>query len=92
VEGKQAGLVEGKQAGLVEGKQAGLVEGKQAGLAEGVARGRAESIIAVLDARGIALDGAVRERILSEREPQALVRWLARAARCADVADLLDER
>ena len=90
-EGKQEGFAKGKQEGFAEGKQEGFAEGKQEGLGEGVARGRAESIIAVLDARGIALDGAVRARILAEREPQALVRWLARAARCADVADLLDE-
>jgi Uma2 family endonuclease len=59
--------------------------------AEGLARGRAEDVITVLDARGVALDSAARERILHERDLATLARWLVRATTCADVAALLDE-
>ena len=90
-EGKQEGLVEGKQEGLVEGKQEGLAEGKQEGLAEGIARGRAESLIAILDARGIALDDTDRARILGERDLGALALWVTRAATCISVTEVFVE-
>jgi hypothetical protein len=63
-----------------EAKQDGLAEG----LAEGFARGTGETLIAMLDARGIALDLTDRERIRRERDPATLARWVARAATCAD--------
>jgi len=82
---------EGKQEGLVEGKQEGLLEGKQEGLAEGLARGRAEALIALLDARGLPVASAERERILHERDPVTVTRWIALAATCAEVAALFAE-
>jgi hypothetical protein len=63
-------------------------EGKQEGLAEGIARGRAEALIAMLDARCVALDTTDRERILHERDPATLARWIALAATCANIAAL----
>jgi hypothetical protein len=74
-----------------EGKQEGLAEGKQEGLAEGLARGRAEALIAILEARCVALDTAQRERILHERDPATLTRWIALAATCMDIAALFAE-
>ena len=56
--------------------------------AESKAEGRAEALIVLLAARGIAVDSATRARILAERDPQRLDRWIARAASCAQVAEL----
>jgi hypothetical protein len=45
----------------------------------------------LLRVRGIALDGAARERILGEQDPDRLDRWIARAATCMTIAELLAE-
>jgi hypothetical protein len=55
---------------------------------EAKAEGKAEALLAVLAARGIAVGAAERVRILGERDPQQLDRWLAEAATCAEVAEL----
>jgi Uma2 family endonuclease len=54
-------------------------------------RGHAEAVIAVLVARGVALSGEHRARILAERAPARLAAWLARVATCVSVAELLGE-
>jgi Uma2 family endonuclease len=59
--------------------------------AEGARRGKAEAVIAMLGARGIAIDGASRERILGEIDVSRLDRWIARAVTCAVIAELFDE-
>ena len=58
---------------------------------KGIARGQAESLIAVLDARRVALGSADRARILGERDPAILARWIMRAATCTEVAELFIE-
>jgi Uma2 family endonuclease len=90
-EGKQEGLAEGKQEGLAEGKQEGLAEGKQAGLAEGKLEGRAQAVLEILTARGFSLEPADRMRILAERDPDRLGRWIARASTCTNTTELLVE-
>lgn len=55
---------------------------------EGEQKGFSEAIITVLDARGITVDAAARVRILGERDTTTLVRWVARAATCAEIADV----
>lgn len=74
-----------------EGEQEGLSRGREEGLAEGVARGRAAAIIAVLEARGITIDAAARARILGERDLATIGGWLARAATCTAIVDVLGE-
>lgn len=56
--------------------------------AEGLARGKAEALLAVLAARGVAVGDAERQRILGERDPVQLDRWLARAVTCTEAAEL----
>jgi hypothetical protein len=60
-----------------------------------VAQGRAEeaarAVLTVLRARGLAVPDAVRERILSQKDPERLERWLEKAAVAASVAAILDE-
>lgn len=60
-----------------------------------VAQGRTEeavhAVLTVLQARGFAVSDAVRERILSQKDPERLERWLKKAAVAASVAAVLDE-
>lgn len=60
-------------------------------VAQGRAEGVARSVLAVLRARGIAVPDAVRDRILAEKEPERLERWLDKAAVASSVASILDE-
>jgi Uma2 family endonuclease len=64
-------------------------EDRAAGKAEGKIEGKIEALIAILAARDIDPDSAARERILRERDPQQLDRWIARAAISATMAEVL---
>ena len=59
------------------------------------AQGRAEeavrAVLTVLRARGIDLPQAAHDRILAQKDPERLERWLEKAAIAASVADVLDE-
>jgi Uma2 family endonuclease len=68
------------EAMRAESRDAGVIEGKQAGLAE--------AVLGVLAARGLALAAVDRARILAERDPARLGRWIARAATCATISEL----
>ena len=57
--------------------------------AAGKAEGKIEALIAILAARDIDPGSAARERILRERDPQRLDRWIARAAISATIAEVL---
>ena len=61
-------------------------EGKAEGKAEAKAEGKAEAIVAILTARGIAVDDAGRARITGCSDMVTLDRWLVRAiaASCVD--------
>jgi hypothetical protein len=61
------------------------------GRAEGRAEEAARALLTVLRARGIAVPDAVRERILDQKDPERLERWLEKAAVAASVATVLDE-
>lgn len=52
------------------------------------AEARAEAVIVLLTARGVAIDGATRARILAEQDAQRLDRWIVRAASCTQAAEL----
>jgi len=56
---------------------------------EGLAQGRTEAILAVLASRALAPSAHEQDQILRERDPARLARWLARAASCTSVAELL---
>ena len=51
----------------------------------------APDVLTVLRARGIAVPDAARERIVAERDPERLERWLEKAAVATSVAEVLDE-
>jgi hypothetical protein len=61
------------------------------GHAEGRVAGKREALLTLLGARGMAPDGATRERILGERDPARLDRWIVRAATHATIAEVLAE-
>ncbi len=58
---------------------------------KGRTEARAGDVLTVLRVRGIAVPDAARERILAQRDPTQLERWLERAILAASVADVIDE-
>jgi Uma2 family endonuclease len=67
-------------------------EGLDAIRAEGEARGLVEGILAVLAARGLAVDDEQRAQISACADVATLRRWLARAAQVERAADLVADR
>ncbi len=65
----------------------GEAAGAAAGEAAGEARGRSRAVLAVLDARGIAVPDEARARISACRDLDQLDSWVRRAA----TADSVDE-
>jgi hypothetical protein len=77
------------QAVREEGKRQGLAQGKRQGLAQGKRKGLAEALLGILTARRVPLKPADRARIVGERDPERLRRWITRAVTCTDVAEVL---
>jgi hypothetical protein len=65
--------------------------GRDEGRDEGRADARAHAVLTVLRARGITVPDAARERILAQKDPEGLERWLERAAVVPAVDDVFDE-
>ena len=61
------------------------------GEAKGEAKGEARALLTVLRVRGIAVPDAARERILAEKDPARIERWLERAPVADAIADVLDD-
>jgi hypothetical protein len=85
------GHAEGLREGLTEGLTKGLTEGLTKGRTEGLTEATALNLLTVLRVRGIAVPDAARERILAEKDPERLERWLEKAAVASSVATVLDE-
>jgi predicted transposase/invertase (TIGR01784 family) len=75
-----------------EGEARGRAEGEARGRAEGEARGRASAVLAVLQARDVAVPTPVRERVLGCTDLPTLERWLARAATCESAEEIVGAR
>ena len=60
-------------------------------VAEGRAEARAGDVLTVLRVRGVTVPDPARERILAQKDPGRLERWLERAAVAVSIADVLDE-
>jgi hypothetical protein len=52
---------------------------------------RVHDVLTVLRVRGVVVPDAARERILAEKDPARLERWVERAAVAVSVAEVLDE-
>jgi hypothetical protein len=61
------------------------------GRAEGRTEEAANALLMVLEARGVAVLDTERERILAQKDPERLERWLKKAAVASSVAEVLDE-
>jgi hypothetical protein len=59
--------------------------------AEGRREGLTDLVFEVLAGRDVALDSFDRARILGERDPERLLRWITRAGTCTDVAEVFAE-
>jgi hypothetical protein len=68
-----------------------VAQGLTQGRAEGRTEAEARAVLTVLRARGIAVPDAARERILAEKDPERLGRWLEKAAVAASVTAVIDE-
>jgi len=66
-------------------------EGRDEGRTEGEAAARARDVLAILRVRGITVSDAARERILAEKDPARLERWLERAVLAASVGEVVDD-
>jgi predicted transposase YdaD len=66
-----------------------MMEGRAQGEAKGKAEGKAEAVLSVLEARGLAVSVAERERIAKCTDLALLDRWLRRVATVATVAEVL---
>jgi hypothetical protein len=80
---------------VAQGRAEGRTEGRTEGLTEGLTKGRTEeaarAVLTVLRARGFVVPDAVRERILAQKDPERLERWLEKAAVAASANEVLDE-
>ena len=72
---------------IEQGRQQGLARGRE----EGLTRGRAEYILRILAARGVQLDEAARQRILSCSDVATLDRWFDRSLHASSLSDVLDD-
>jgi len=72
---------------VAQGRSEGLAKGE----AKGVAKGTARALLTVLQVRGIAVPDAVRERILAQKDPERLQRWLEKAAVASSITAVIDE-
>jgi post-segregation antitoxin (ccd killing protein) len=68
-----------------------VAQGRAEGRNEGRAEEAARAVLTVLRVRGLGVSDAVRERILAEKDPERLERWLEKAAVAASTAVLFDE-
>ena len=58
---------------------------------EGRAEEAARALLTVLRVRGIAVSDVARERIVAQKDPDALERWHERAIVATSLAEVLDE-
>ena len=69
----------------------GRTEGRAEGRTEGRTEEAARNLLTVLRVRGLVVPDEARERILAQKDPERLERWLEKAAVAASVAAVLDE-
>jgi hypothetical protein len=66
-------------------------EAEDRGHRKGRVEEAARSLLIVLDARGIAVSDDARERILAQKDPARIERWIKKAARATVLAEVLRE-
>ncbi|MDP9119952.1 MAG: hypothetical protein M3O15_01050 [Acidobacteriota bacterium] len=68
-----------------------MAQGRAEGRTEGRTEEAAHALLTVLRARGFAVPDAVRERILAQKDPERLERWLEKAVVAASIAAVIDD-
>ena len=68
-----------------------LAAGIEEGLEKGLREGRVAALLATLDARGIRVGKAARERIAACSDLAQLDRWIRRSAVVGKAAELFEE-
>jgi hypothetical protein len=66
-------------------------QGRTEGRTEGRAEGEAHALLTALRVRGIAVPDAARERILAQKDPEQLDRWLEKAVVATSLVEVLGE-
>jgi hypothetical protein len=59
-------------------------------VAQGRAEAAARAVLTVLRVRGITVPDAARERIVAQKDPDRLERWLEKSAVASSVSDVID--
>jgi hypothetical protein len=75
------------QGGFKEARALGRDEGRALGRAEQAAR----AVLTVFHVRGVAVPDEARERILAEKDPSLLERWLERAVLAVSASEVIGE-
>jgi hypothetical protein len=88
--GKQPGRTPEEEEFIVS-MQGTWKEAREIGRDEGRAEEAARAVLTALRVRGIAVPDAAHERILAQKDPSLLERWLERAIVAASLAEVLDE-
>ena len=68
-----------------------FAQGRDQGRDEGRREEAARNLLTVLRVRGIQVNDATRERILVQKDPKQLERWMERAILATTIADVLDD-
>jgi predicted transposase YdaD len=74
---------------MERGRQQGLARGREEGREEGRLRGRAEAVLRLLTARGLHVDDASRQHILSCSDVATLDLWFDRALHATSLSEVL---
>jgi hypothetical protein len=72
-------------------RERGLKQGLDKGHREGRAQEAAKAVLTVLRTRGIRVPKEARERILAQKDPELLNRWLKRAIHATAAAEVFQE-
>jgi hypothetical protein len=91
-QGREEGRQEGRQRGRQEGLRQGLQQGRQQGREEGHLEGERRALLRVLKARGLAVHGEARQRLLACTEVAQIERWLDHAVTVQSVEELFEPR
>jgi predicted transposase/invertase (TIGR01784 family) len=75
----------------IQNERGALAVARREGRDEGRAEEAARALLTVLRVRGIVVPDTARERILAEKDPARLARWLERAVVASSTADVLDD-
>lgn len=70
----------------------GLKQGREEGREEGHLEGERQALLRVLEARGVTVEGAARERVLACTDLAQIERWLSQAVKVQSVQELFKPR